>query len=96
MFLVPLGVIVGLVYFELEKIPELHSWLLDLGWYIFLGNSLILAFNGIFVSLTFEGEVRTLTKKGTPIRSAAGFRNLERKYKASNLYLIIILFSDKR
>ena len=91
MFLVPLSVIVGLVYFELEKIPETFIWLLDLGWYVFLGNSLILAFNGILVSLTFEGEVRKLTKEGTPIRSAAGFRNLERKYKASNLYLLIIL-----
>jgi hypothetical protein len=45
----------------------------------------------VFVSFSFDREVRRLFKRGTPITSAAGFRNLERKYKASNLYLLFIL-----
>ncbi|MCE7743288.1 MAG: hypothetical protein GOP50_12630 [Candidatus Heimdallarchaeota archaeon] len=91
LFIFPAGVIAGLIYFEIEA-ANAYSWLVDLAWYLFLANSLILAFNGVLVSLSFDGEVRGLIKEGTPINSAAGFRNLERKYKQSNLYLLIILF----
>ncbi len=91
LFIFPAGVIAGLIYFEIEA-ANAYSWLVDLAWYLFLGNSLILAFNGVLVSLSFDGEVRSLIKEGTPINSAAGFRNLEKKYKQSNLYLLIILF----
>ena len=91
LFIFPAGVIAGLIYFEVKAISNFR-WLVDLAWYLFLGNSLILALNGVFVSLSFDAEVRKLIKEGTPINSAAGFRNLERKYKQSNLYLLIILF----
>ncbi len=91
LFFFPAGVIAGLIYFEVEAANS-FSWLVDLAWYLFLGNSLILAINGVLVSFAFDGEVRELIKKGMPINSAAGFRNLERKYKQSNLYLLIILF----
>lgn len=91
LFIFPAGVITGLIYFEIETATA-YNWLVDLAWYLFLGNSLILAFNGVLVSVAFDNEVRKLIKRGTPINSAAGFRNLEKKYKQSNLYLLIILF----
>ncbi len=94
MFLLPASLIAGLAYyaFDLTDILVLQptKWLFIL-WYAFLFNSLVLALNGVFVSFSFDREVRKLFKRGTPITSAAGFRNLERKYKDSNLYLLIIL-----
>jgi hypothetical protein len=94
MFLLPASLIAGLGYyaFELTDILILRptEWLFIL-WYAFLFNSIILSLNGVLVSFSFDREVRKLFKRGTPITSAAGFRNLERKYKASNLYLLVIL-----
>jgi len=90
LFIFPACVIAGLIYFDVESLIS-FDWRIDLAWYLLLGNSFILALNGIFVSLSFDTEVKKLIKEGTPINSAAGFRNLERKYKQSNLYLLIIL-----
>ncbi|NPD88157.1 MAG: hypothetical protein HGN29_05520 [Asgard group archaeon] len=94
MFLLPAALVAGLAYyaFELSDILVLQptEWLFIL-WYAFLLNSLVLSLNGVFVSISFDREVRRLFKRGTPITSAAGFRNLEKKYKASNLYLLFIL-----
>lgn len=94
MFLLPASLIAGLAYYAFELtdilIVQPTEWLFIL-WYAFLFNNLVLAMNGVFVSVSFDREVRRLFKRGTPITSAEGFRNLERKYKASNLYLLFIL-----
>ncbi|MBY9001339.1 MAG: hypothetical protein KGD64_10515 [Candidatus Heimdallarchaeota archaeon] len=94
MFILPITVLTGIIYLNIVQAgaPSLIPLAVDIAWYVFLFNCLILSFNGVLVSLSFDGEVKKLTKKGTPINSAVGFRNLEKKYKASNLYLLIILF----
>jgi len=93
MFILPVIVVTGIIYLNIVQSvapPEIQL-AVDIAWYVFLFNSLVLSLNGVLVSFSFESEVKKLTKKGTPINSSAGFRNLERKYKASNLYLLIIL-----
>lgn len=93
MFILPVFVLTGIIYLNIVQsvAPQEIQLAVDILWYIFLFNSLVLALNGVLVSFSFDGEVKKLTKKGTPINSSAGFRNLERKYKASNFYLLIIL-----
>jgi hypothetical protein len=93
MFILPVTVVTGIIYLNIVQsgAPLEIQLAVDILWYVFLFNSLILSLNGVLVSFSFDGEVKKLTKKGTPINSSAGFRNLERKYKASNLYLLIIL-----
>ncbi len=59
-------------------------------WFIFIINSFLLAVNGVVTSLSFESEVKRLIKEGTPIESASGFRKLEKKYKASNMIILVI------
>ncbi|MHA1687295.1 MAG: hypothetical protein ACTSYD_12965 [Candidatus Heimdallarchaeaceae archaeon] len=94
MFIIPVAIFVSFGFYtfnivELQQISSKH--IVFILWTAFVINSGILAFNGILASMFFEDEVNKLLKEGTPINSAGGFRNLERKYKASNLYLIIIL-----
>ena len=93
MFILPITVLAGIIYLDIagDDAPSMIQLIVDIIWYIFLFNSLVLSLNGILVSFTFDREVKKLTKEGTPINSSAGFRNLEKKYKASNLYLLIIL-----
>ena len=94
-FILPAVIIVGLALSTFNPVnfvdATFTNWV-NLVWVGFVLNSFILAFNAILVTLSFDAEVNKLTKEGTPINSAAGFRNLERKYKASNFYLFIISF----
>jgi hypothetical protein len=93
MFILPVTVFAGIIYLNIVQslAPSEIQLTVDILWYAFLFNSVVLSLNGVLVSFSFDGEVKKLTRKGTPINSSAGFRNLERKYKASNLYLLIIL-----
>lgn len=94
-FILPAVIIVGLALSTFNPanfVGETFTNWVNLVWLGFVFNSFILAFNAILVTLSFDAEVNKLTKEGTPINSAAGFRNLERKYKASNFYLFIISF----
>lgn len=93
MFILPVTVLTGIIYLNIVQsdAPLEIQLAVDILWYVFLFNSFVLSLNGVLASFSFNREVKKLTKKGTPINSSAGFRNLERKYKASNLYLLIIL-----
>lgn len=93
MFLLPVAIFVALGYYtfnilELQQISA--NDIIFLLWTMFVINSGILSLNGIVATISFSAEVRKLLRRGTPIHSAEGFRNLERRYKISHLYLLVI------
>ena len=93
MFILPITTIAGIIYLHVVQTgaPSEMELAVEITWYVFLFNSLVLSLNGVLVSFSFDREARRLAKQGTPISSSAGFRNLEKKYKDSNFYLLIIL-----
>ncbi|UJG43675.1 MAG: hypothetical protein K9W46_00485 [Candidatus Heimdallarchaeum endolithica] len=88
--------LIGIISLEGVSVAAItsSSFLLaiNIGWGVLLGNSLLLSINAIFVSLSFDNEVKKLKEEGKPIESAEGFRNLERRYKMSNFFIFVILF----
>ena len=62
MFILPITVVAGIIYLNIVQsgAPSQIQLVVDIAWYVFLFNSLILSLNGVLVSFSFDGEVKKL------------------------------------